>query len=217
VVLPGDLLLKHDDGSWTSWAIKKGQKWFGRGVHTFTHAGIASDPDHIYEMQGEGLCYNDLSGHNSHYTYDLFRCKIPQLAAGAAVAAEMMYMNFSQQGIVAGVDERNAQAGGVVELPTANKIKYTIPGAAGSIWSHGKFKDGDVANTKIDSMLGTGKKFFCSGFVVLCYQMAATQSGVGANLFKLKDTAYQPAYLWEELFHSPQWTRVGTIRMGQLV
>jgi hypothetical protein len=198
VVARGDILVKYSDGSAVNKGIRFGQ-FFGRGPSKFTHAGIASGPTTIIEMGGHGLCQNNLLTDNGGVKYDAFRCTLPNVPEGAANAADLMFANFTSGG---GHD---------------NKITYTITGAARSISKSADFADQDVANTKIDSLLGRGMEFFCSGFTVLCYQMALTQLRVTAQVFNLTDVCYQPAYLWKVLSESPHFRKIGTVRAAQLV
>jgi hypothetical protein len=200
VVARGDIMVKWSDGSAVNKIIRFGQM-FGRGPSKFTHAGVASGPTTIIEMGGHGLCQNNLLIENAGVKYDVFRCTLPDVPEGAANAADLMFSNFS-----------SASGGG-----RQNKITYTIGGAARSISKAEDFADQDVANTKIDALLGRGQEFFCSGFTVLCYQMALTQLRVRATVFKLTDVCYQPAFLWKVLGESPHFRKVGTVIATQLV
>lgn len=190
----GDIMIKHSDGSLTNKLIRFGQL-FGRGDSKYTHAGILSDHHHIVEMDGHGLNNHDLSGpHNVNVRYTVFSCRNRTLGRAAANVADMMLENFGLGG------------------QGQSKITYSKSGALTSIWSSSSSGDtGDLGSAALDRLLGAGDAFFCSGHVVLCYQIAASQLGITGQtqgqfpiqqfnqLFSLKDTCYQPAYLFKIL------------------
>lgn len=194
----GDIMMKYNDGSGVNNLISFGQ-FFGRGSSAFTHAGIASSPSTIIEMDGEGLQEHNLAGENSQYRYKVFRCGHSQIAAGAAAAAEMMRAGFA--------------AGNT-------NITYSVTGALASITKHQDLQNADVASDVLDRLLGGGNAFFCSGHVVLCYQMASSQCMSDQNfpfsdaggLFSLESTCYQPAYLEKILSASDDFMCIGEFR-----
>ncbi len=187
----GDIMVKHNDGSLVNNLISFGQL-FGRGSSKYTHAGILSDKHRIIEMDGHGLQEHDLRNENRGVTYDVFHCTVKELRYGAAEVAKMMLANFGSQ--------------------SGNpSITYSKGGAFKSISSRTAFTDDDVANTSLDKLLQSGDAFFCSGHVVLCYQIAASQMQIENQLqnvfpvqqinqlFSLQDVCYQPAYLQQVL------------------
>jgi hypothetical protein len=192
---PGDIMVKYNDGSGVNNLITFGQ-FFGRGDSSFTHAGLAHSATHIIEMDGHGLQLHDLTGENSQYRYRVYRCLIDGVGAGAAAAGEMMLEAF--------------RAG-------AADITYSALGAFGSISKSSALPNADVANGTLDTLLAGGDAFFCSGHVVLCYQMACGQAMGQANfplqhaggLFSLESTCYQPAYLEKILAESGSFWKVG--------
>lgn len=194
----GDIMMKYNDGSAINNLISFGQ-FFGRGNSSFTHAGIASSASTIIEMDGHGLQEHNLAGENSQYRYRVYRCVYSQVAAGAAAAAEMMRAGFA--------------AGNT-------NITYSATGALGSISSREDLPNADIANDMLDKLLAGGDAFFCSGHVVLCYQMAASQSTTdrtfpfsdASGLFSLASTCYQPAYLEKVLSESDDFVRIGEFR-----
>jgi hypothetical protein len=204
----GDILIKYNDGSAVNNIISFGQ-FFGKGPAKYTHAGITSSPTTIIEMDGHGLQEHNLLTDDALITYDAFRCTLPEIAAGACEAARMMLEGFRSQ--------------------TDNKpnmgITYSVSGALCSISKNQFFQDSDVANRVLDKLLASGDTFFCSGHVVLCYQMACSQGMAQSHfpiqdsgaLFGLESNCYQPAYLWQILSSSQFFNKIGTVRAGQKV
>jgi hypothetical protein len=184
----GDILIKHSDGSLTNKLIRFGQ-FFGRGDSKFTHAGILPDHHNIIEMDGHGLQKHALNQPpNNRVRYTVYSCQNRRLGHAAANVADMMLANFGSGG--------------------NQTITYDKGGALGSIWSRtGAGDTDDLGSHALDRLLGAGDAFFCSGHVVLCYQIAASQLNITGQtqgnfpiqqfnqLFSLKDTCYQPAYL----------------------
>ncbi|MEO3473490.1 hypothetical protein AAFN86_16610 [Roseomonas sp. CAU 1739] len=192
---PGDIMVKYNDHSAINSIIAFGQ-FFGRGSSQFTHAGLCASPTHIIEMDGDGLQLHDLTAENSHYSYRVYRCVIDGVGAGAAAAGEMMLAAF--------------QAG-------ATNLTYSLGQAAASVWKSSAVPNGDIANDMLEKLLAGGDAFFCSGHVVLCYQMACSQLTGQQNfpfsdaggLFSLEQTCYQPAFLERKLSESTDffWKR----------
>ncbi len=207
----GDIMVKHSDGKLVSNLIRFGQ-FFGQGDSKYTHAGILSDHHHIVEMDGQGLNKNDLSGvHNVNVTYTVFHCRNVKLRRAAANVADMMVENFGL-----GSQHQN--------------INYDGKGAFGSIWSHSNVGDtSDLGSMALDRLLGAGDAFFCSGHVVLCYQIAASQLSMSGQtqgqfpiqhfnqLFSLKDSCYQPAYLFKILSQQGSGFRRTGVYRGEVL
>lgn len=195
---PGDIMVKYNDGSGVNNLITFGQ-FFGRGDSGFTHAGLAASSTHIIEMDGHGLQLHDLTGENSQYRYRVYRCGISGIGAGAAAAGEMMLEAF--------------RAG-------ATDVTYSLKDAFLSISKSSALPNADVANDTLDTLLAGGEAFFCSGHVVLCYQMACSQAMGQATfplqdaggLFSLEQTCYQPAFLEKILARSDNFGKVGEFR-----
>lgn len=202
---PGDIMIKHSDGSIISKIIRFGQL-FGRGPSKFVHAGIASSGTTIIEMDEEGLQENNLLIKNADYKYDVFRCNYSNIQAGATETARMMLDGFGAP--------QAAQGG--------SKISYSTGGAARSISKRRRLPGGDVINNTLDNLLSAGgDAFFCSGHVVLCYQSAMGQAQMAQNLFpvqhsqqlfSLDSTCYQPSFLWKTLEASHHFTKIGTVK-----
>jgi len=203
-VRAGDIMIKYADGSVTSALIRFGQL-FGRGPSKFVHAGIASSGTTIIEMDGHGLQEHNLLTDNAAYDYDVFRCKYPSVANGAAETARMM---------LAGFQEYQRSNSGM-------RISYSKGGAFRSISKRAGWDGNDVINGTLDSLLSAdGSAFFCSGHVVLCYQAAMGQHQIqgimpiqhARQIFSLDSTCYQPAYLHKALSASTHFTFIGKVR-----
>ena len=209
-IIAGDIMIKRSDGTAVSNAIHFGQGipalggLRSLGPSNFTHAGVASSAHTVIEMGGSGLLENGLPTTNAHYDYAVFRSRYPDVAAGVTETAIMML-------------------GIAKERPKA--ASYTVLGAFKSLFKSNKVKPGagDLASLIIDKMFGDGgASFFCSGFVVLCYQIVSSQMGIlqpwaqtvfpvqeAGTLFNLKDNNYQPAFLYKTVAASNSFTRVG--------
>ena len=210
-VKAGDIMVKHRYGvDATGIAIKIGQL-FSRGKSDFVHAGIASSPTTIIEMDGDGLQENSLLIKNAKYTYDVFRCAIPSIAEGAAQTAIMM-----RQGVAPG---GGCTAGGTTQMP------YTIGGAVKSLGRGGGVQSTDRVNTLLDQLLAGGKQaFFCSGHVVYCYLVAMEQANIAIQgsfplqnmqaVFGMEARYYNPSFLHQHLSNNQNFTRVGKVRGG---
>lgn len=198
LIKAGDIMVKYNDGSAINNLISFGQ-FFGRGNSSFTHAGLAASPTHIIEMDGDGLQLHNLAGENSQYRYRVFRCTLTGVGDGAAAAGEMMLAAFSA---------------GATDLP------YSPLSAFASVSKSTELPNADIANDMLDTLLKGGEALFCSGHVVLCYQMACSQMMGQTNfplshaggLFSLDSTCYQPAYLEKVLSESELFWRVGEFR-----
>lgn len=202
-VRAGDIMIKYSDGSLVSKVIRFGQL-FGRGSSKFVHAGIASASTKIIEMDGHGLQEHNLLMENARYNYDVFRCRYPSVAAGAAETARMM---------LAGFQEYQRSASGM-------RISYSLKGAFRSISKSAGWDGNDVINGTLESLLSAdGSAFFCSGHVVLCYQSSMGQHQIqgimpiqdSRQIFSLKSTCYQPAYLHKALSANNHFTFVGKV------
>ena len=212
-IVAGDIMLKKSDGRAISKAIHLSQGVAGlgglrsTGPSEFTHAAIASSAHTVIEMGGHGLLEHGLPTTNAQFDYAVFRSVDASIAAGVTTTAIMM-----------------------LEIAAANKgvASYTILGALKSLFKSGRMKPGtgDVASLMIDKMFGDkGAAFFCSGFVVLCYQIVCSQNGILApwaqtafpvqeagGLFSLQSTNYQPSFLYKTVAASPAFNAVGMFK-----
>ena len=211
----GDIMIKRSDGSAVSNVIQAGQNipslggLRSLGPSAYTHAGIASSAHTIIEMGGGGLVENGLPTKNAHYDYAVFRSTTDhnRIAAGVTSTAIMM-----------------------LEIAKANvgAASYTVAGAFKSLFKSKRIApgSGDVASLILDKMLGDGgASFFCSGFVVLCYQIVSSQMGVlsaavqsdfpiqdAGSLFSRKASNYQPSFLYKTVAESLNFQAVGMFR-----
>jgi len=191
----GDILLKVNDGSVLAGAIQFGQALRGGANSAVVHAGVLFDPTFIIEAQGHGISANDLRVQNKEYGYYVFRCLHPNMAAGAATCARMMF-DIHQSGKTLG---------------------YSITGAIGSLFG----RRGSAATpTQMDQLLDrvlTGKqhRFFCSQFVVYVYQFVAEQNGVPAGrIFNVADAMVPPSLLAADLANHSSFAEVGYLMPG---
>lgn len=196
---PGDILLKYGDGSKLSGLISWGQsviqsKSTKQGNHNIVHAGIMLDGENIIESQGSGVTRNNLRTHNLDYDYEVYRCLLTNVAEMAASVASLVLAYHS----------------------AANTAKYSIVGAAGSLFSNHPAANVGVLNATLQALsTGKGQKFFCSQFVVCCFQYAAAQNGLSAqSLFELSSSAYSPNKLKDDLFKSQYFYKAGMLRKG---
>lgn len=196
---PGDILLKYGDGGALSGVISWGQTFIQRrstkqGNTNIVHAGIMLDGEHIIESQGSGVSKNNLRTHNLPYDYEVYRCLFTNVAEMAASASSLVLAHH-----------------------TASKTaKYGLSGAAASLFGGHANNDSGVVEAVLTKLAnGKGHKFFCSQFVVLCFQYAAEQRGMAAqSMFSLKGSAYSPNKLKEELFKSQYFFKAGMLRTG---
>ncbi|GHC64456.1 hypothetical protein [Limoniibacter endophyticus] len=226
-IYKGDILVKCHDGKVTSRVIAFAQS-FGTGPSKYTHAGIASSSTSIIEMSGAGIGENGLMERNAQYVYDVFRCKDTEVAAGAAEAARMMmdrarFWKTGTDGSLLNVTGSFKDGRSKLSGPVSYNM-FGAKGAARAIFSRAKLKDRDNTNRIIDRLYDGGYSFFCSGHVVLCYQMVAEQLAIQGvvnselrNTFKLESHAYQPAYLWHRLKKSQAFDFVGTFQNGKKI
>jgi len=189
-LLPGDVMLKVNDGSIVGNAISFGQRLRNLPNSFVVHAGVMFDNHYIVEAQRQGIIANDLRvGHDLGCGYYVFRATNRNLAQGAATCAKMMF-DVHQFG-------RN--------------LSYTIPGAVASLFGSGKARTRAEWDELLDRIL-EGKKspFFCSQFVVLVYQFCAEQMGMsGSSIFNYSDPKVNPALLAADLSRNNQFTEAG--------
>lgn len=196
---------RHGLGA-TGLAIKIGQL-FSKGKSDFIHAGIASSGVTIIEMDGNGLQENNLLTTNAAYSYDVFRCLIPGIAAGAAETAIMM---------------RQGMAEGGFALP------YSMKGAVGSLGRGKSVTSSDRINKTLDQLVGgNSEAFFCSGHVVYCYLVAMEQSDIAVQgsfplqnmktVFGMEDRYYNPSFLHQHLKKNANFKFIGKVKGGVLV
>lgn len=198
-LMPGDILLKYGDGSALSGLISWGQSFIQskstkQGNYNIVHAGIMLDGENIIESQGSGVTKNNLRTHNLDYDYEVYRCLLTNVAEMAASVASLVLAHH-----------------------TASKTaKYSIVGAAASLFSNHPAANVGVLNTTLQALsTGKGQKFFCSQFVVCCFQYAAAQNGLSAqSLFDLSSSAYSPTKLKDDLFKSQYFYKAGMLRKG---
>ena len=198
-VQPGDILLKYGDGSKVSGLISWGQRFFQskstkNGQTSIVHAGIMLNGEQIIESQGDGVTINHLREGNLDYDYEVYRCKIQRIADMAGAVAGMIFS----------------------EHLSSKTAKYSIPGAAMSLFGQAPAATNGVVNATVNQLAaGKGQKFFCSQFVVLCFQYSAAQQGLSAQtIFPLDNSGYSPNKLKEELFQSSHFFKAGFLRKG---
>ncbi|MDI1477158.1 hypothetical protein [Polyangium sp. y55x31] len=200
-VRKGDIMIKHRHGmAPVGVGIKIGQL-FSRGNSDLIHAGVASSPTTIVEMDGHGLQENNLLTTNSAFTYDVFRCRDENLAAGAGETAIMM-----REGMAAG----------------GFNIQYTVGGAFGSLLPGNAAASSNRINGTLDQLLaGNAQSFFCSGHVVYCYlaameQMQFTQQRMREH-FSLEAVDYNPSFLQQHLARNRHFAFIGRVRGARLI
>ena len=198
-VQPGDIMLKYGDGSALSGIIGWGQRVFQSkstksGLSSIVHAGIMLNGQQIIESQGSGVSINDLRTNNRDYDYEVYRCLLTNIADMAGAVAAMVLSQHNATGAA----------------------KYSIPGAAMSLFGNPPAATNGVAISTINQLAaGKGQKFFCSQFVVLCFQYAAAQNGLSAqSIFPLNSSGYSPNKLKDELFKSQYFFKAGMLRKG---
>jgi hypothetical protein len=192
----GDILLKVSDGSIVSRAIELGQSATGGANPGVVHAGVMFDSTYIVEAQGAGIIAHDLRVQNAPYGYYVFRCANGDMAAGAGTCARMMFDIHGRGG----------------------NLKYTVLGAIGSLLGGpGRAATPDRMEALLDRVLeGRNQGFFCSQFVVYCYQFVAEQCGLPAShVFRISDAKASPSALAALLAGSPMFTEVGYLMPGQ--
>lgn len=196
---PGDIMLKYGDGSRLSGLIGWGQRVFQSkstkmGNTSIVHAGIMLNGEQIIESQGSGVSINDLRTDNADYDYEVYRCLLTNVADMAGAVAGMILSQHNATGAA----------------------KYSIPGAAKSLFGTPPAATDSVVNSTINQLAaGQGQKFFCSQFVVLCFQYAAAQQGLSAqSIFQLNSNGYSPNKLKEDLFKSQFFFKAGILRKG---
>ncbi len=201
-IFAGDIMIKYSDGSAVNNIIQAGQ-WFSKGSSGYTHAGIASTDTKIIEMDGHGLQEHDLLTLNANIYYDVFHCRIPGVAKGAAETAIMM------RGF-------------------AGQLGYSKAGAFASISRTAALGTSDKVNQLLDNLLAGGSEYyFCSGHVVLCYiiamqQMDAMREGAFPSdkikaVFGLEDACYNPSFLRNHLKKSQYFDLMGKYKGAQCV
>jgi hypothetical protein len=189
---PGDLMLKARADGFVNKAIAFGQRVRGQTNPLIVHAGIMFDSHYIIEAQGSGVSGNDIRVQNLHYGYLVFRPHNPQIAAGAATCAKMMF-DIHQ---------------------TQQNLGYTIRGALGSLFGSAR---GPRTRNEFEVLFDrviTGRKhpFFCSQFVVFVYQFVAEQMNLGAGaLFPYRDPKVSPSLLGENLVNNTNFFEAGYV------
>lgn len=191
----GDLLLKVSNGSVVNEAIRFGQWLTGGRNSEITHAGVMFDSTCIIEAIGKGVSAGDLRVQHKDYAYYVYRCKNPNMAAGAGTCAKMMFDIHQRQGT----------------------IKYTMSGAAGSLIGSGQPTSPAEMGALLDRVLsGRNQSFFCSMFVVYAYQFVAEQCGIAAStMFNESAAKVAPTKLASMLVSHPQFTEIGWLLPGK--
>lgn len=203
----GDVLLLKDIRERTHFLIAAAQALFSHGRNRssdITHAGLYGTGNTILEASGSGhglqaARFGDKAG---RYRFEVYRWQDPQMAYRAAYWGEVL---VSQRALMPGF-------GG-----------YSKAGAAASLFRSAAAGAGAQAqNATLQASLGTfdidarqdARGFYCSGFVVECYVMAAAPGGrVPIDL----DYRYvSPKRLEGELRKGRGWTHQGFIVAGQM-
>ncbi|PWC34072.1 hypothetical protein TSO352_27535 [Azospirillum sp. TSO35-2] len=207
-VQAGDIMVKNWQGMTRSGVIIRLGQLFSKGKSDFTHAGIASSPTAIIETNSAGLQENSLLSTRGDLTYDVFRCLIPGIGAGAAQVAAMMLQNFTQ--------------GGSAQLP------YDSWGAVKSLGGGSASQSSDRVNKLLDKLLAGGSEgFFCSGHVVYCYMVAMEQANIAVQgsfplqnmqaVFGLESRYYNPSFLHKHLSGNQNFKFIGKVKGAVLV
>ena len=186
---PGDVMLKVSDGSAINEAIRFGQRITGGTNSKITHAGLMFDSRLIIEALEKGISASDLRVQNKSYAYYVYRCQKPYMAVGAGTCAKMMFDINQAQGT----------------------LKYTILGAAKSLFGSGKVATRGEMDALLDRILsGKNKSFFCTMFVAYVYQFVAEQSGIpGKTIFNEAAAKVPPTKLASMIAQNPHFTEVG--------
>jgi len=211
---PGDVLLVNVEDGFFSWSnvtrefICAGQavnphltKGHSTTVHAAIYAGSSREKRDRYaevgdrciaEAVGEGLKIETFPLKNEHDTYFVFRSKSPQIAQKAAEIAKDCVLKRGQ-------------------LPGYGD--YTKWGAICSITSYAPLSSGDFLKKAESLSKNYPKEFFCSGFVVFCYTLAALNFKESADKFILLDhESTTPMQLEHYLrTHENNWTFVGRV------
>lgn len=170
----GDLLLKLNDGSFTSNIISFGQT--GLLNPKVIHAGIMFDNNIIIEASGPGVIANDLRIQDKKYGYIVYRPTNPAIAAGAGTCAKLLF-----------------------DIQHKHKtIKYNLIGTVMTrIGSSGTAKSPEQMDKLLDDVLaGKNSPMFCSQFVVFVFQFVAEQNGqAGSTIFNISDAKASPSRL----------------------
>ena len=198
-LMPGDILLKYGDGSFLSGLISWGQRNIQgnaskTGNTNIVHAGIMMDGENIIESQKEGVTKNNLRTANLDYDYEVYRCVFTNVAEMAASVGSLVLAHHTK----------------------SKTATYSIVGAAKSLFkNHPAANQGVVAASLQALSNGKTRSFFCSQFVVCCFQYAAEQHGIAAqSMFGLGSSAYSPTKLKEDLFKSQIFYKAGILRKG---
>ncbi|GHC69432.1 hypothetical protein [Limoniibacter endophyticus] len=84
----------------------------------------------------------------------------------------------------------------------------------------------NLGSETLDTLFSDGgSSYFCSEFVVLCYQIAIEQNAILGDLrtkaiaktFNLDSASYLPSYLWQVLHQSPHFQKIGTVQAGEQI
>lgn len=191
----GDLMMKFSGGSKVNRLIAYGQQKVGHMNSQVVHAGVMFDNRFIIESQGAGVSANDLYLQNQVYGYLVFRPRNQRLAGGAATCAKMLFDVHQRYG----------------------KLKYSLSGAARSIFGSGKAKSEEQLEKLMDRILeGKSSPFFCSRLVVYIYQFVAAQNGLPPEaIFPMSDAKASPAALATNLARNGNFTEAGYVMPGE--
>ena len=197
---PGDIFLKHAfDGDPISKVIRKGQQATGQGSAHIVHAGLMGSTMGLVEMDKNGIQMNSVVSMNEDYTYDVYRCNYPEVAARASERAVEMFEHLK------------------------SNISYSKIGAAGSLVRKAGFNSKNCQYIINNISNGGDEAFFCSGHVVLCYHAAMNGMQMAqnifpiqhaGNLFSMSHSCYNPSVLCQTLFRSDHFKYQGTFKRG---
>ncbi len=188
---PGDVLFKYGTNHPVAVMIKLLTR------SEFSHAAVVAESRHeVIEANGKGINRNDLRTENLHFEYEVYRCKDESLARGAANAADLVVaINEAKQGRAARYNYKDFLKFPIWKLNASNADFRTDAG----------FEEGLA-----EMLNGGGMTFFCSQFVVYCYQWAARQKGLNAlDVLHTGDRVTTPVKLHGIVSTSNRFTHVG--------
>lgn len=192
----GDILLQASHGSASNRLIEFGQAITGGQNASIIHAAILFDAHYVIESSGKGLDAADLRVANKDYGYLVFRCHDRDLAQGAATTAKMLF---------------DVHARG-------QNLSYSYLGALASIFRRsGTAASSSALDSRMEQLLaGRSHPFFCSQFVVFCYQFAGEQGGAhAASLFPFSDARISPSALAASLCRHRLFGEAGYLLPGE--
>jgi hypothetical protein len=207
----GDVLLLKDMGEVTHKIIAVGQAVMSHGwdrSSNITHAGLYGFGNTIAEASGSGhgLQSAAFNSKAAHYHFEVYRWASDEVAMRAAYWADIL---ISQRGAV-------ADFGGYSKSGAASSLVRSSSAGTGAAANNAAIQAAAQAALASGTITATdfGHDFYCSGFVVQCYVMAADAGA--APPINLDYRFVSPKRLEGELRKGGGWSHVGFIVAGHM-